>query len=208
MRMITAALLGVGVAAALARHRRLIADSVGAGVFLATAVPLLGMAAVVSGGAVCWARRLRSRRLDSEVAEADVALLADLLALGLNAGLGLPLAFEEAGRELAPELAAEVVRVRRSMDQMGVSVALAIAEGRAERLYRITGRAAATGASLVPAVEAFASERRHAEHMRRLEMARRLPVRLLLPLALLILPGFVVLAVGPALLEALARLNF
>ena len=41
----------------------------------------------------------------------------------------------------------------------------------------------------------------------RLEAARRLPVRLMLPLALLILPGFVVLAVGPALLEALDRLQ-
>jgi len=208
MSVTTAALLGIGVAAALgARHRRWLADSAGAVAFLSGAVPLLGIAAAASVAVVHQARRLRSRRLSSEAAEADVVMFADLLALGLGAGLGLPLAFEEAGRELAPGLAAEVIRVRRAMDQLGVSVALATAEGRAERLYRITGRAAATGAPLLSAVEAFASERRHAEHMRRLEAARRLPVRLLLPLALLILPGFVVLAVGPALLESLARLD-
>ena len=45
-----------------------------------------------------------------------------------------------------------------------------------------------------------------AGHAERITVARRLPVRLLLPLALLILPGFVVLAVGPAVLQALARL--
>jgi hypothetical protein len=44
----------------------------------------------------------------------------------------------------------------------------------------------------------FAAERRHAEQACNLERARRLPVRLLLPLALLILPGFMVLVVGPA----------
>jgi pilus assembly protein TadC len=93
------------------------------------------------------------------------------------------------------------------MDRLGVAAALAAATGRGEGLYRLTARAAATGAPLAAAVEAFAAERRHADHARRLEAARRLPVRLLLPLALLILPGFVVLVVGPALLDSLARLE-
>jgi pilus assembly protein TadC len=60
---------------------------------------------------------------------------------------------------------------------------------------------------MTAAVEAFASEQRHAEHNRSLAAARRLPVKLLLPLALLILPGFVILAVGPALARSLARLD-
>jgi hypothetical protein len=209
MNTTAAVLLGIGVSAVLgARHRRCAADWAGVAVFLGVTAPLLCMTAVASSIAVVQVRRLRSRRLAAEAAEADVILFADLLVLGLGAGHGLPLAFEEAGGELAPGLADEVERVRRAMDQLGVSAALATAEGRAERLYRLTGRAAATGAPLLSAVAAFASERRHAEHMRRLEAARRLPVRLLVPLALLILPGFVVLAVGPALLESLARLNF
>ena len=37
--------------------------------------------------------------------------------------------------------------------------------------------------------------------------ARRLPVRLLVPVALLMLPGFVVLTAGPALLGAAERLR-
>lgn len=174
---------------------------------LAVVAPLLGAAALMA--LACWllSRRLRRPRLAEAAAEGDVVLLADLVALGLGAGLSLPSALDEAAREVAAPLAGEVRCLRRSMDRLGVAAALASAGGRGERLYRLTARAAATGAPLAAAVEAFAAERRHAEQARHLERARRLPVRLLLPLALLILPGFVVLVVGPALLESLARLE-
>ena len=174
---------------------------------LVVAAPLLGLAAGAAVGGRALVRGLRRPRLAEAAAEADVVLLADLVALGLGAGLSLPAALHEAADQVAAPLSAEVRRLRRAMDRLGVAGALAGAEGRAERLYRLTARAAATGAPLGPAVEAFAAERRHAEQSRRLERARRLPVRLLLPLALLILPGFVVLVVGPALLESLARLE-
>jgi len=203
-----AALAGVGAAALARRLPRLgpplLAGALAAGV---VALPMLGIPAVLALG--CWrlSRRFHRRRVEAASAEADVVLLADLVALGLGAGLSLPLALAEAAREVDPGLAAEVRSLRRAMDRLGVAAALAGAVGRGERLYRLTARAAATGAPLTAAVEAFAAERRHAEHARRLEAARRLPVRLLLPLALLILPGFVVLVVGPALLESLARLE-
>ena len=203
-----AALAGVGAAALARRLPRLgpprLAGALAAG---AVAIPMLGIPAALALG--CWRlfRRFHRRRVEAASAEADVVLLADLVALGLGAGLSLPLALAEAAREVDPGLAAEVRSLRRAMDRLGVAAALAGAVGRGERLYRLTARAAATGAPLTAAVEAFAAERRHAEHARRLEAARRLPVRLLLPLALLILPGFVVLVVGPALLESLARLE-
>ncbi len=206
--MAVAVLAGIG-AAALARNRPRLGPPVVAGALaaLVVLVPMLGLAAVLALGAWRLSRRFHRRRVAKAAAEADVVLLADLLALGLGAGLSLPLALEEAAREVDPGLAAEVGALRRSMDRLGVAAALAGAAGLGERLYRLTARAAATGSSLTAAVEAFAAERRHAEHARRVEAARRLPVRLLLPLALLILPGFVVLVVGPALLESLARLE-
>jgi tight adherence protein C len=206
--MTAAALAGLGVAALARRVPRLGAPLVTGGLAaLVVVAPLLGVPAVVA--AACWrlSRVFQRRRLTAAAAEADVVLLADLLALGLGAGLSLPLALDEACPELDPALAAEVLALRRAMDRLGVAAALAGATGRGERLYRLTARAAATGAPLAAAVEAFAAERRHAEQARHLESARRLPVRLLLPLALLILPGFVVLVVGPALLESLARLE-
>jgi tight adherence protein C len=206
--MTAAVLAGFG-AAALARRVPRLGHPMLAGILAALVVlaPLLGLPAVLA--AACWllSRRFHTRRLAETAAEADVVLLADLLALGLGAGLSLPLALDEAAGEVDPALAAEVGALRRAMDRLGVAAALAGASGRGERLYRLTARAAATGAPLTAAVEAFAAECRHAEHARHLEAARRLPVRLLLPLALLILPGFVVLVVGPALLESLARLE-
>ncbi len=174
---------------------------------LLVAAPLLGAAVAAVACLVVVRGRLRSKRLAAVAADADVVLLADLVALGLRAGLSLIQALDRAAREVVPELAAEVGGVIRSAGRAGTAAALAVAEGRAERLYRLAARATATGAPLADAVEAFAAERRHADHARAVEAARRLPVRMLIPLALLILPGFVVLAVGPALLEALERLQ-
>ena len=153
---------------------------------LLVAAPLLGIGAATA--TACWllSRRFHRRRLAAAAAEADVVLLADLVALGLGAGLSLPLALDEAAAAVDPALAAEVRALRRAMDRMGAAAALAAAAGRAERLYRLTAQAAATGAPLAAAVEAFAAERRNADHSRRLEVARRLPVRLLLPLALIV----------------------
>lgn len=203
-----AAAVGLG-AGALARRLPHLGPPgmVGGSAALAVWSPLPGMAVLLA--LVCWrlSRRFRERRLSTAAAEADVVLLADLLGLGLGAGLSLPLALQEAAAEVHPALAGEVSTLRRTMGRLGAAAALAGACGRGEPLYRLTARAAATGAPLLAAVEAFAAERRHAEHARRVEAARRLPVRLLLPLALLILPGFVVLVVGPALLESLARLE-
>jgi tight adherence protein C len=203
-----AVLVGLGASLAARRARRPGHPAlIGALAALAVLAPVLGSGIGAALG--CWllSRRLRRPRLEAAAAEGDVVLLADLVALGLGAGLSLPAALSEAAGEVAAPLAAEVRHLRRSMDRLGVAAALATAEGRGERLYRLTARAAATGAPLAAAVEAFAAERRHAEQARHLERARRLPVRLLLPLALLILPGFVVLVVGPALLESLARLE-
>ena len=42
---------------------------------------------------------------------------------------------------------------------------------------------------------------------RRLESVRRKPIAMLFPLTLLILPGFLLLAVAPAVLDALGRLD-
>ncbi len=198
---------GLGMFSLLERRGRRVAAFGAVGATLLVVMPPAGLAMLAVAGVARLRHRLRSRRIAGETAETDVGLLADLVALGLRAGLSLRQAFDRAAPELAPELGAEVRNVVAATDERGTSAALAESTGRAERLYRIAARAAATGAPLADAVEAFAAERRHADHARAVEAARRLPVRMLLPLALLILPGFVILAVGPALLEALERLQ-
>jgi pilus assembly protein TadC len=56
------------------------------------------------------------------------------------------------------------------------------------------------------AVAAFLSESRATRRTEALEKVRRLPVSLMVPLGLLILPGFVVLFVGPIVLGSLVDL--
>jgi tight adherence protein C len=153
-----------------------------------------------------WLRARRDAEIERE-AESDVALLADLLGLGLTAGLSLRAAIDIATPQVAAPVQADLTAMCRRIDRAGLAAGLAGTSGRLEGLARVAAGAAVSGAPLGPAVAAFSKVRRHADHATRTERARRLPVRLLLPLALLILPGFVLLAVGPAVLQGLARLG-
>jgi phosphate/sulfate permease len=204
MRATAAAVVGVAVAAAappLGAPRRV--GVVGAVMVVS---PLLGGAAAACLWLSTVLRGIAGRRAAAASAAGDLVLLADLTALALSAGLGLVEALRTSARWVSPGLAGEVRRVLRAVRSSG-NAALGEAPGRAAALYRTLAAAVGSGAPLVGVVEGFAAERRHAEHSGRMEAARRLPVRLLVPLALLILPGFVVLAVGPALLDSLARLD-
>jgi len=207
VRAVPAVVVGLVVFTRLEHRSRRMAGGAACAGALLVAAPPAGAAIVAALLAVLARNHLRARRTTRQRAEDDVALLADLTALGLRAGLGLIQALERAAVDVAPPLAEEVRAVVRAAGRSGTAAALTTADGHAERLYRLSARAAATGAPVAEAVDGFAAERRHADHSRATAEARRLPVRMLLPLALLILPGFVVLAVGPALLEALERLQ-
>ena len=165
-------------------------------------VPLASAYAMVVGR-----RRLSEGRIAATGAERDVALLGELTALGLSAGLTFPAALERAAGEVAADLRSEVLDVLRRSRRQGAAGVMATATGRAQRLYVLAGRASLTGAPVSAAVQAFVDERRNEERLQALEAARKLPVRLMFPLALLILPGFMVLIVGPAVVGALGRLG-
>jgi hypothetical protein len=171
------------------------------------AAPLAGLAlaAVVVAG-----RRWRAAAVRTAAARDDHAaasLFADLVSLGLTAGLSLRAAVAAARGHLDGRLRREAGDLLAAMDRVGVASALAAVDGPLSDFGRVAAGAAASGAPVAAAVAAFSATRRQVDHADRVAAARRLPVRLLLPLALLILPGFVVLAVGPALLQALARLG-
>ena len=104
------------------------------------------------------------------------------------------------GRFVHPALAHEVGDLLRRAARDGLGHALAAADGRGRPLYAGAARAVVTGAPLAPAVDAVVREAIAGQRAADLEAARRLPVRLMLPLALLILPGFVLLTVGPTVL--------
>jgi hypothetical protein len=153
-----------------------------------------------------WHRIRRLRRHEGRLAD-DVVLLGELVSLGLGAGLPFLGAAARAADELPEPLAGEARQVIRAARIHGSSHALAAASGRSGPLFRLVARAVATGSPVANAVTSFVLDARRARRADRLAAAKRLPVRLLLPLTLLILPGFVVLTLGPALLSGLERLQ-
>lgn len=147
------------------------------------------------------------RRRPKAKSPGDVVLLADLIVLGLSAGLTAPMAFAEAAEKMPPDLRLEVRSVLRMLVPQGAAAGMTAATGRAARIYRLAARSMASGAPLLESLRSLADELRRDAREAELTAARRLPVRLLFPLTLLILPGFVILIVGPALLSAAARLG-
>lgn len=206
MRLLAAVAGGYGVAL-LARRRLPAATAVVLGTVAGATLawpPLLLAAAPAAGWS--WGRRQLALRRRHCAADRDVGLLAGMLVIGLTAGLPLAPALELAAAEVDPWLAAEVRGMLRRGRRLGLATALAEGGGRARRLYLRLARAQLTGAAMSGAVASFVDEERGAARARAMEIARRLPVRLVIPLTLLILPGFVLLTVGPSVLTTLSRL--
>ncbi len=183
------------VVAILRGNRR---EILAAGVFMAFMLsPLLGIG--VAFGVAVWAvTRRRSR--SSEPGD-DEAAIAELTALGLSAGLTFSAAANAAATAVPGEAS---FRLRRAL-RVGGGTDGNTADD--DGLMIVVRRALSTGAPLQPAVSGYATTLRNEERSRELNAARRLPVKLLFPLALLILPGFLILTIGPAVLGSLDRLG-
>jgi hypothetical protein len=188
--------IAVVVAASVLRGNRTL--TIVSAVALAWSVdPLFGAA----GTAVLAGRLLLGGRRVTRNHDADDALLADLTVLGLSAGLTFPVAAGAAADIVDGDSSTQLRRALRLRGTVDAGT-----EGD-PALMIVARRALSTGAPLIPAVSGYASRLRDEERSRQLSAARRLPVKLLFPLALLILPGFLVLTIGPAVLGSLERLG-
>lgn len=141
----------------------------------------------------------RSRR------SVDPVLAGRLVLLGLRAGLSAHAAMAEAAR-LAPE---DTARALRSAAHRAATEGFDLAADHADDLrplLRVVGRAVSVGAPVSAELSAHLSDVAAETHQIRLARAKSLPVRLAMPLTLLVLPGVVLLTVGPSLLGSLADL--
>ncbi len=168
-------------------------------------VPTLGLAALF--GVLRRLVRLAEARRRATAADSDVVALAELSILGLAAGLNLSQSLRLAAAPLVAPVRHDVDVVLRRSRLVGLSAALAADTSRCSSLFRLVSRAVDSGAPVRGAVEAYVEDRISDQRARALSAARRLPVKLLFPLALLILPGFMVLTVGPALVGSVERLG-
>jgi hypothetical protein len=127
------------------------------------------------------------------------ALLAELTALGLSAGMSFTAAVQAASSHVSEETGRKVARVLRTGERPD--------DETVAPLFALADRAVVTGAPLLASIEGHASTMRREERSAAVERTRRLPVKLVFPLALLILPGFLLLTVGPAVLAGIDRLG-
>lgn len=161
---------------------------VAAAVALLLLGPLMGVD--VPGGLV---RPFRSRI--SRAQPRDVIGDAAALLVLVSTGTPVVAALEEMAAEDAHILA--VVRQAR---RLGSGPALASATGPLAPLLHWLADATVSGAPPEPAIRAFIQTERRRRHTEAIERGRRLPVRLMVPMTLLVLPGFVLMVYGPALL--------
>lgn len=183
-------------------------SSVGLAVALALAALSIRLLALLAGVSLIarLVSQVSGRRQDDRQADRDVAVLARGMYVAVSAGLSVTAALSVASVGLSKVIEDEVRALIRAARRDGMALALAEATGRCGKLFGLLARAQSTGASVADALASHVDEQRESHRLEVTEAARRLPVKLTVPLALLILPGFVVLTVGPSVLESARRL--
>ena len=166
--------------------------------------PLLGLAvgAALFGGVRI--RRIASARSAGSDHRADEILAADLVSSGVEAGVS----FDEAVSVAADFVSVSVASELRLMARVAHSASVNEDDGSIiDEMFRLSRRSAASGAPLAQGLRALSEAERARDAAERLERLERLPVKLLFPLAFLILPGFLLVAVAPALVSGISKLS-
>jgi Flp pilus assembly protein TadB len=165
------------------------------------------LAAVVACGtmtAVWAARRARITTQSRRRVAGDELRILDLVALGMTGGLAFPQAAAFAASIVGGPVGAELDRCVRS----GTSGVQAASDVPAiEAMTLVARRSDASGSALGPELRRTASLIRSERAVSERERLARLPVKLLFPLAFAILPGFILMTVGPAVISGIARLS-
>lgn len=150
---------------------------------------------LILAGLLVWKPPRLPRR--SGRTRVDLGATARLLLIGLTSGMPLSGAFQTAGTYAGPPMQGMIDTVSRRARTIGFAAALAEAPAPLRPLAVRLARAHTTGAPMADTVAAFIEEERTERRAAMLVRINRLPVTLVVPLALLILPGFVLLTLGP-----------
>jgi len=205
--LIAAVVIGLSTEAALGslEVRRPWIPGLGVAAVLVAPVPTVAVAFLVFTISRFQSAARASRAVGAEREACFEA--SELIALGLAGGLSVAAAHQVALTYVAPEARVALGRLVRSMKDRGTRAALIADDGPMSAASQVLATAAVSGAPALPALEGHLEVEAHRRHSERAEAARKLPVRLLLPLTLLVLPGFVLLTVGPTVVGSLTRLN-
>jgi hypothetical protein len=164
------------------------------------------LAATAAGGAVVFRRalHLRGRRLSARMSNADALLAVEATGLAVAAGM----AFEHAATLAAKAVGGLVGSdIERSVRSLQASIPVRPTVPVIDEMFAVAAESRANGAPLAASITAVADDERRERSTRERRRLARLPVKLLFPLAFLILPGFLLLAVAPAVLSGIGRLT-
>ena len=214
MMATTAALAALGLISAGAPSRWLLATIAGVVIH-----PALALAAIPVGWVFSrwWPRttssptsagvgRRSGRARTVKHAVDDQIRCAHLLIVGLSAGLTVHQALGLCAAHGPDAIRPELEQVLRTAQRSGIDVACAHAPVRLNRLLGAIAGAERTGMPLLHIVVATAEELRRERMAEAAAKARRLPAQLAAPLALGVLPGFVLLVMGPTILAIVERM--
>jgi tight adherence protein C len=166
--------------------------------------PLLGLATAAAILAAVRVRRITRARAEQSALHSEEILAADLVASGVEAGVS----FDEAVSVAASFVSAPVASEMRDMARIAHRTAVVDGDDSlVDEMFRLSRRSSATGAPLAQGLRSLSEAERAKDVADRLERLERLPVKLLFPLAFLILPGFLLVAVAPALVSGISKLS-
>jgi len=151
-------------------------------------------------------RRIRSLHGLTARKRADEILAIDLVASGVEAGVSFPIAAVTASQGLNRSVAADLLGQLRRSDR-GVLVETRMDPTPIDVMFRIARASAWSGANLGSELRALSDAERARDDARHEERLARLPVKMLFPLAFLILPGFLLVAVVPAMVGGISKLT-
>lgn len=163
-------------------------------------IPAILLAAAIAFG------RLPLRPSIEREPDSTVADLARLLIVAVSGGMPLGSALERVAPMLSGPLGERVRDVLRRARRVGLTSALLA--GDLGPLGAALARANSTGASVIRTLHAHLAAADARRVTDALERARTAPVKLMAPLVCLLLPGFVLLVVGPGLADQFMDLTF
>jgi tight adherence protein C len=179
--------------------------------------PLIGLAAVAAGPVLGWMLpdtflSMRIKRRMAQI-ERDAADFIDLLAITVQAGLGLDQAIKVAAERLRGPLADEAHLMLNE---------IRVGQGRQDALRRVAERAdtptiraftrtmaqgESMGVSVADILKSLAVDARTRKKNQAEEQAQKAPVKMVFPLAVCIFPGILIVAAGPGVLAIMRELG-
>ena len=179
--------------------------------------PLVAVAEIVFAPMLGW--MLPETMLSSRITrrqnqiERECADLIDLLAITVQAGLGLDQALKVSAERLTGPLAEEVrlmlneIRVGQSRGEALKRLADRAPTPTVRSFTRSMAQSEAMGVSISSTLKALAIDARARRKAMAEETAQKAPIKMVFPLAVCIFPAILIIAAGPGLLQVVHTLN-